>query len=68
MPLFRGFPFAFTEDNASFCDMFSFKENKLQAIPVRTRVALELTGLLKQNKRIAPLSFLHGCHKRRLKD
>jgi hypothetical protein len=29
IPVYRGFHFALTDDITSFCDMFSFKENKL---------------------------------------
>jgi hypothetical protein len=31
-------------------------------------LTVSLVWCLGQNKRIAPLSFLHGCRKRRLKD
>jgi hypothetical protein len=33
-----------------------------------TYIPLTLVWCPGQNKRIAPLSFLHGCHKRRLKE
>jgi hypothetical protein len=49
-------------------DTFQFGEGNLNKVIRDGIKLLSLVWCPGQNKRIAPVSFLHGCRKRRLKD